>query len=197
MNWPLYKTLTWRNRAFVGTVNRRDAVSIASLDSTANATRNDLPIPCHSHNDYRRTVPLFDALSAGCTSVEADIWLTGNDTELYVGHNRRSLSEKRTLRSLYLDPLIEILSGTYVQSCLQWMGSLTIRCVFSGHQVTSDATHRRKAFSKRIESKPWSYSSISRQTANAYSLTYNNTSGLCAKPIYSASTTAHTLTPER
>jgi hypothetical protein len=80
--------------------------------SAADATRDVVPIPCHSHNDYWRSNPLFDAISAGCTSIEADIWLISNDTELYVGHDRGSLSEGRTLRALYLDPIAKLLDET-------------------------------------------------------------------------------------
>lgn len=72
-------------------------------------TKSVLPIPCHSHNDYTRNVPLFDALHAGCTSVEADIWLVGSNKELQVGHNKASLSPSRTLESLYLRPLVRLL----------------------------------------------------------------------------------------
>lgn len=39
------------------------------------ATRDVLPIRCHSHNDYVRRVPFFDAIHWGCTGVEADVWL--------------------------------------------------------------------------------------------------------------------------
>ncbi len=70
-------------------------------------TRDILPIPCHSHNDYWRRVPLFSALRAGCTGVEADVWLF--DAELYVGHNTASLTRNRTFTSLYIDPLVKIL----------------------------------------------------------------------------------------
>jgi hypothetical protein len=69
--------------------------------------RDVTPIPCHSHNDYWRRVPLFDALRAGCIGVEADVWLF--DDELYVGHNTASLTRNRTLTSLYIDPLVKIL----------------------------------------------------------------------------------------
>lgn len=65
------------------------------------------PVPVHSHNDYSRHVPIFDALAVGCESVEADIWLQDND--LLVGHSEDSLSPERTLRSLYIDPLRRIL----------------------------------------------------------------------------------------
>jgi hypothetical protein len=70
-------------------------------------TRDVLPIPCHSHNDYWRRVPLFSALRAGCTSVEADVWLF--DDDLYVGHNTASLTRNRTFQSLYVNPLVKIL----------------------------------------------------------------------------------------
>jgi hypothetical protein len=67
------------------------------------------PVPCHSHNDYWRSVPLYEAIAAGCTGVEADVWLDGNN--LLVGHRKHSLSSDRTLKSLYIDPLIKILSN--------------------------------------------------------------------------------------
>jgi hypothetical protein len=70
-------------------------------------TRDIVPIPCHSHNDYWRRVPLFSAVRAGCTGVEADVWLF--DDELYVGHNTASLTRNRTFQSLYINPLVRIL----------------------------------------------------------------------------------------
>ncbi|THV50897.1 hypothetical protein BGAL_0131g00020 [Botrytis galanthina] len=76
-------------------------------------TEGITPIACHSHNDYWRTVPLFEALAAGCTSVEADIYLptkSGND-DLLVGHSSWSLTQDRTLQSLYIEPLFTILES--------------------------------------------------------------------------------------
>jgi hypothetical protein len=70
-------------------------------------TREVIPVGCHSHNDYWRRIPLFSALQAGCIGVEADVWLF--DEELYVGHTRSALTKRRTLRSLYVDPLVRIL----------------------------------------------------------------------------------------
>ena len=74
----------------------------------ADFSRDITPIPCHSHNDYWRHVPLYDALAAGCVSVEADVWLSGDD--LLVGHSQKSLTQERTLESLYVDPLTSILT---------------------------------------------------------------------------------------
>lgn len=65
------------------------------------------PIPCHSHNDYWRKRPIYDALQVGCVGIEADVWLYG--TELFVGHNKWSLREKNTFTSLYVDPLVRLL----------------------------------------------------------------------------------------
>ncbi|KAF2006840.1 hypothetical protein P154DRAFT_420942 [Amniculicola lignicola CBS 123094] len=70
-------------------------------------SRDIIPKNCHSHNDYLRTVPLYEALAAGCVGVEADIWVT-DEEELLVGHTWKSTKKERTLRSLYLDPLANI-----------------------------------------------------------------------------------------
>ena len=81
-----------------------------------------VPIPCHSHNDYSRRVPLFQALAAGCISVEADIHLPSpeyikqhslRDDDLLVGHSRSSLRPDRTLRALYTEPLLRIFTEMY------------------------------------------------------------------------------------
>jgi len=72
-------------------------------------TQNIVPKPIHSHNDYWRDVPLFTALSLGATSFEADVWLI-NGT-LFVGFEPAALSAARTLSSLYIDPLVQIIEG--------------------------------------------------------------------------------------
>ncbi|KAF2160967.1 hypothetical protein M409DRAFT_70050 [Zasmidium cellare ATCC 36951] len=72
------------------------------------ATRDVIPIACHSHNDYWRRIPFYDAIHWGCTGVEADVWLF--DEELYVGHNTASLTKNRTFRNLYVNPILEMLA---------------------------------------------------------------------------------------
>lgn len=82
------------------------------LNYPTDVTRDIKPLPCHSHNDYWRRVPLFEAISYGCVGVEADVWLFPDQTdgpELYVGHNTAALTPKRTFRSLYVNPIMEIL----------------------------------------------------------------------------------------
>jgi hypothetical protein len=73
-------------------------------------TRGIIPKPIHSHNDYWRDVPFFTALSVGASSIEADVWLV-NDT-LYVGHEEAALTSARTLKSLYIDPIMFVLNRT-------------------------------------------------------------------------------------
>jgi hypothetical protein len=57
----------------------------------------------HAHNDYDHPRPLFDALDHRFGSVEADIYLVGD--QLLVAHDPVDLDPARTLESLYLDPL--------------------------------------------------------------------------------------------
>ncbi|KAJ5952687.1 uncharacterized protein N7479_011100 [Penicillium vulpinum] len=86
------------------------ADSASAADKTrwpTDISRDIVAIGCHSHNDYWRRVPLYSALQAGCIGVEADVWLF--DDELYVGHTKSSLTERLTLKSMYIDPLVNIL----------------------------------------------------------------------------------------
>ncbi|KAJ8122358.1 hypothetical protein ONZ43_g1427 [Nemania bipapillata] len=65
-----------------------------------------LPVDCHSHNDYEQNIPVFEALSAGCISMEADVWLFNGD--VIIGHLLPTLG--RTLRAQYVNPLLAILN---------------------------------------------------------------------------------------
>ena len=73
----------------------------------------------HSHNDYWRPHPLFDALALGFKSVEADVFLT--DTTLLVGHERAALRPDRTLETLYLAPLRRLGLGRYSRPAELWL----------------------------------------------------------------------------
>ncbi|GGL87141.1 hypothetical protein GCM10010129_33720 [Streptomyces fumigatiscleroticus] len=57
----------------------------------------------HAHNDYEHPRPLLDALDHRFGSVEADIYLVGD--QLLVAHDPEDLDPARTLEALYLDPL--------------------------------------------------------------------------------------------
>lgn len=70
-------------------------------------TRGIVPKKIHSHNDYWRDVPVFSALSVGCISIEADVWLV-NGT-LHVGHEMSALTSVRTFDALYVQPILSVL----------------------------------------------------------------------------------------
>lgn len=57
----------------------------------------------HAHNDYEHERPLHDSIDRGFKSVEADIYLVGD--QLLIGHDPADLQPGRTLQSLYLNPL--------------------------------------------------------------------------------------------
>ncbi len=57
----------------------------------------------HSHNDYLRQEPLWEAISHSFISIEVDIHLVNG--ALLVGHDDDDLDVTKTLQSLYLDPL--------------------------------------------------------------------------------------------
>lgn len=99
----------------------------AALGLAATAAANavgDPHNPAHAHNDYEHERPLLDALDHGFTSVEADVWLV--DGELLVAHDSRDLEPGRTLESLYLDPLREIVHGNGGSVYPDWDGSLQL-----------------------------------------------------------------------
>lgn len=72
-------------------------------------TQGIIPKSFHSHNDYWRPVPFYSALSVGAISVEADVWLY-NGT-LHVGHEQSALTNERTFDSLYIQPILSVLTA--------------------------------------------------------------------------------------
>ncbi|KAF7882315.1 uncharacterized protein EAF01_011767 [Botrytis porri] len=97
-----------------------------------NFTTSIIPINCWSHNDEHQKIPLYTALAAGCIAIEADCFIPSYyrsfsflgslfsyfisspkikvpENDLLVGHVTSELNPARTLSSLYLDPLLEIL----------------------------------------------------------------------------------------
>ncbi len=59
----------------------------------------------HSHNDYLRETPFWEAFEAGAASIEVDVILTENG--LMVAHEKESIRPELTLKSLYLEPISE------------------------------------------------------------------------------------------
>lgn len=65
-----------------------------------------MPVILHSHNDYIRTAPFWEAYSQHCSSIEADVFL--QDGEILVAHNREDLSADCTLRNMYIEPIVKL-----------------------------------------------------------------------------------------
>ncbi|MCP9768391.1 alkaline phosphatase [Lacihabitans sp. LS3-19] len=57
----------------------------------------------HSHNDYVRDKPFYEAFEAGASSIEADVYLINN--KLFVAHEKTEIDSYRNLENLYLKPL--------------------------------------------------------------------------------------------
>lgn len=80
------------------------ALGTATLSANSSCAQVPSSVPiAHAHNDYEHASPLHDALHAGFTSVEADVYLV--DDKLLVAHERRHTTADRSLESLYLNPL--------------------------------------------------------------------------------------------
>ncbi|MGP4092371.1 hypothetical protein ACTWQJ_49625, partial [Streptomyces sp. KR55] len=94
------RALTTLGAAFAG------AVALPGASAIASEAKKHGPRPlwrAHAHNDYEHPRPLLDALDHRFGSVEADIYLVGD--QLLVAHDPEDLDPARTLESLYLDTL--------------------------------------------------------------------------------------------
>lgn len=58
----------------------------------------------HSHNDYERSTPFYQAAALQFGYIEADIHL--KDGELYVAHDSKDIKPLRTFKELYLLPVV-------------------------------------------------------------------------------------------
>jgi alkaline phosphatase len=59
---------------------------------------------CHAHNDYLHKSPFYEAYNLGFGSIEVDVFLEEN--ELYVAHEKSKIDKTKTLKSLYIDPIL-------------------------------------------------------------------------------------------
>ncbi|WP_406129398.1 phosphatidylinositol-specific phospholipase C/glycerophosphodiester phosphodiesterase family protein [Streptomyces sp. NBC_00989] len=78
----------------------------------------------HAHNDYEHPRPLLDALDHRFGSVEADIFLVGD--QLLIGHDASELDPSRTLESLYLDPLSALVKANHGSVYRGWRHPLQL-----------------------------------------------------------------------
>ncbi|SFB27329.1 alkaline phosphatase [Algoriphagus aquimarinus] len=78
------------------------------------SAQNSKDFQIHSHNDYLQTVPFWTAYSAGASSIEVDLIL--KDGKLMAAHEVASIDPKRTIESLYLDPISEGIKSGVISS---------------------------------------------------------------------------------
>jgi alkaline phosphatase len=60
----------------------------------------------HSHNDYKQQIPLLEAYYAGMGSIEADVFYRNG--ALFVAHDSLEITPGKTLKQLYLNPLVAL-----------------------------------------------------------------------------------------
>lgn len=68
----------------------------------------------HSHNDYKRSMPFYEAFINGAGSIEMDIHL--HNGELYVSHDLKDIKEGYTIEELYINPLVQLLQRGQLDS---------------------------------------------------------------------------------
>ena len=61
----------------------------------------------HSHNDYLRELPFYEAYINGASSIEMDIH--HHNDELYVAHDFDKIIESYTFEELYIKPLLTLI----------------------------------------------------------------------------------------
>lgn len=69
-------------------------------------TKAQYPVKIHSHNDYTRSVPFYEAYSQKIYSLEADMFY--RDGNFYVSHDEKDINPQHTFQSMYLQPLISL-----------------------------------------------------------------------------------------
>ena len=62
----------------------------------------------HSHNDYHKSVPFYEAYINGASSIEIDVFI--HEDELFVAHDFDKIKEINTFEKLYVKPLLSLLN---------------------------------------------------------------------------------------
>lgn len=137
-----------------------------------------------SHNDYLRAVPLFEALAAGCTGVEADIHLPtkAGSQDLLVGHKANSLTQDRTLESLYTGPLVEILANLNNDSAISNETTKAWNGIFQSSPNTT-LTLLLDFKSNGTELRPYVIQQLESLRANNWLTYWDNSSNIHWAPI--------------
>lgn len=80
----------------------------------------------HSHNDYVKKQPFFEAYNNKADEIEADVFLV--DGKLVVAHSRKEIDTSITLDKLYLQPIVQLFkkNNGFVSSDKSYTFSLMI-----------------------------------------------------------------------
>lgn len=78
--------------------------SVATLVSCNRSQQDYTVANAHSHNDYKNSIPFYRAYNAGFGSIEADVFAVNG--QLMVAHDEKEITPARSLKILYIDPLI-------------------------------------------------------------------------------------------
>jgi len=78
---------------------------VVIVSSCNNSTKTYTPADAHSHNDYKNSIPFYRAYNAGFGSIEADVFAVNG--QLMVAHKEEEITPERSLKLMYIDPLIE------------------------------------------------------------------------------------------
>ncbi|WP_192348465.1 alkaline phosphatase [Algoriphagus sp. Y33] len=79
----------------------------------------------HSHNDYLRKVPFWEAYANGCASIEVDVLLVSE--KLFVAHEQESIHQARTIENLYLQPIRQGLQTGLIAKPLSFFLTVDIK----------------------------------------------------------------------
>lgn len=101
----------------------------------------------HSHNDYLRNVPFWEAFGAGAASIEVDVILQ-ND-RLMVAHEEESIKSELTLRSLYLEPIQKAVELGMIRN---FDFHLLVDCKTEGYSTLDQVLKEAQAFEKILYS---------------------------------------------
>ncbi len=115
----------------------------SSYPSSANA---------HSHNDYEQASPFWAAWKQGFGSIEADIFL--DSSQLIVAHDRKQISRRWTLDSLYLMPIQQCIAANkgFVYADKNKRLQLMIDIKSDAVLTLSKLVEKLKSFSSLVES---------------------------------------------
>lgn len=95
-------------------------------------------VKLHAHNDYEKPTPLFNALDNKIYSIEADVFFVKG--QLLVAHTLKESNRKKTLSSLYIDPLVSAFKKHhgYVSADTSYAPSLMIDIKQNGSETIQE-----------------------------------------------------------